>query len=101
MCKGWYHHWVSGATLNDQLWHQTLVMDCVLESLRSSKQGPNDMMMWNLLRCGIVDTSVVDKPWDGSTQSIRYLAILVGQLWGLLAGERSRVSPHPSFLSLD
>ena len=31
---------------------------------------------------------------------MRYLAILVGQLWGLLAGERTRVSPHPLFLSL-
>ena len=31
---------------------------------------------------------------------MRYLAILVGQLWGLLAGERTRVSPHLSFLLL-
>ena len=67
MCEGWYHHWVSGATLNDQLWHQSLVMDCVLELLCGSEQGPNDAMMWTLLRRGIVDASVVDKPWDGST----------------------------------
>ena len=31
---------------------------------------------------------------------MRYLAILVGCLWGLLAGERTRVSPHPLFLFL-
>ena len=67
MHEGWYHHWVPGAMLDDQLWHQSLVMDCVLESLCGSKQGLNDVMMWTLLRCGVVDASVVDKPWDGST----------------------------------
>ena len=33
MREGWYHHWVSGVMLDDQLWHQTLVMDHVLELL--------------------------------------------------------------------
>ena len=73
-------------------------MDCVLESLCGSEQGPNDAMMWTLLCCGIMDVSIVDKLWNWSTQSIRYLAMLVGCLWGLLAGERTRVSLHPLFL---
>ena len=73
-------------------------MDRVLESLRGSEQGPNDAMMWTLLRWGIIDADVVDKPWNGSTRSMRYSAVLVGRLWGLLAGERTRVSLHPSFL---
>ena len=81
--------------LDNQLWHQMLVMDHILKSLQGSKQGPNNMMMWMLLCC-----SVVDKPWDRSTWSMRYSAVLVGQLWGLLAGERTRVSPHLSFLFL-
>ena len=84
--------------LNDQLWHQSLVMDHVLELLCSSKQGPNNTMMWTLLHCGVIDADVVDKPWDGSSRSMRYSAVLVGRLWGLLAGERTRVSPHSSFL---
>ena len=92
MHDNWYHHWVAGATLDDQLWHQALVMDRVLESLRGSEQGPNDAMMWTLLRQGVVDTDSVDKPWNRSTRSMRYSAILVGRLWGLLAGERTRVS---------
>ena len=83
--------------LNDQLWHQALVMDCVPESLCGSEQGPNNTMMWMLLHRGIIDTSVVDKPWNGSTWSMQYLAVLVGRLWGLLAGERTQVSLHPSF----
>ena len=97
MREGWYHHWVSGATLDDQLWHQSLVMDWVLELLHGSEQGPNDAMMWTLLCWGIIDASIVDKPWNGSTQSMRYLAVLVGRLWGLLAGERTRVSLYSLF----
>ena len=99
MCDNWYHHWVAGATLDDQLWHQALVMDRVLESLRGSEQGPNDAMMRMLLCRGVIDADVVDKPWSGSTQSMRYLAVLVGRLWGLLAGERTRVGLHSSFQS--
>ena len=97
MHDNWYHHWVAGAMLDDQLWHQALVMDYALESLCGSEQGPNDAMMWTLLHQGIIDASVVDKPWSGSTQSMRYSAMLVGRLWGLLARERTRVSLHPSF----
>ena len=99
MRDNWYHHWVAGATLDDQLWHQALVMDRVLESLRGSEQGPNDAMMWTLLRCGVINADVVDKPWNGSTRSMRYSAVLVGRLWGLLAGERTRVGLHSSFQS--
>ena len=96
MRDNWYHHWVAGAMLDDQLWHQALVMDRVLESLHGSEQGPNDAMMWTLCQ-GIINANVVDKPWNGSTRSMRYSAMLVGRLWGLLAGERTRVSLHSSF----
>ena len=72
-------------------------MDRVLESLQGSEQGPNDAMMWTLLRQGVIDADSVDKPWNGSTWSMRYSAVLVGRLWGLLAGEGTRVSLHPSF----
>ena len=47
------------------------------------------MMMWTLLRHGIIDASIVDKLWNGSTRSMRYLAVLVGRLWGLLVRERT------------
>ena len=78
MRDNWYHHWVAGGSLDDQLWHQALVMDHVLESLRGSEQGLNDAMMWTLLCHGIIDADAVDKPWSGSTRSMRYLAVLVG-----------------------
>ena len=101
MRDNWYHHWVAGALLDDQLWHQTLVMDRVLELLHGSEQGPNDAMMWTLLRRRVIDANSVDKPWSGLTWSMRYSAVLVGRLWGLLAGERTRVSLHPLFCWLD
>ena len=63
MRDNWYHHWVVGAMLDNQLWHQALVMDCVLESLQGSEQGPNDVMMWTLLRRGVINADSVDKPW--------------------------------------
>ena len=69
---------VARATLDNQLWHQVLVMDCMLELLCDSEQGLNDVMMWMLLCRGVIDASIVDKPWNGSTQSMRYLAVLVG-----------------------
>ena len=99
MRDNWYHHWVAGEMLDNQLWHQALVMDRVLESLRGSKQGPNNTLMWTLLCQGIINAHVMDKPWNGSTQSMRYSAVLMGRLWGLLAGERTRVSLHSLFQS--
>ena len=66
MENGWYRHWVSGALLNNQLWYQSLVINCVLESLCGSKQSSNDSMMWMLLCHGVIDASGEDSPWDGS-----------------------------------
>ena len=74
-------------------------MDHVLEPLQGSEQNSNDTMMWMLLQCGIIDVCSKDSPWDGLMRSMRYLAMLVGHLWGLLAGERTRVSPHLLFLN--
>ena len=74
-------------------------MDCILESLWGSKQNTNNAMMWTLLQCGVINVCGEHSPWDGSMRSMRYLVVLVGHFWGLLAGERTRVSPHPSFLN--
>ena len=76
-----------------------MVMDCVLELLWGSEQNTNDAMMWTLLQHGVIDACSEDSLWDGSTRSMRYLAVLVSHLWGLLVGERTRVSPHPLFLN--
>ena len=82
--------------LDNRLWHQALVMDCILELLCGSEQGPNNAMMWTLLHRGIIDMSVVNKPWNRSMQSMRYSVMLVGHLWDLLAGECQGVTPSNS-----
>ena len=67
--------------LDDQLWHQALVMDCILESLRGSEQGPNNAMMWTLLRRGIVDADTVDCQGHSTlTLPVYYSAPSQGQL---------------------
>lgn len=48
------------------MWHQALVIDRVLESLRGKEHGSSDALMWELLQRGILDMNVEDKPWDGS-----------------------------------
>ena len=54
-------------------------------------RGPRERnwVVGSQILTGIIDGSVVDKPWNGSTQSMRYSAMLVGRLWGLLARERT------------
>ena len=94
----WYHHWVVGASLDNQLWHQMMVMDHILESLWGSEQNTNGTMMWTLLQHGVINVCGEGGLWDGLMRSMRYSAMLVGRLWGLLAGERTRVSPHPLLL---
>ena len=69
MHDNWYHHWVAGATLDNQLWHQALVMDWVLELLRSLEQGLNDVMMWMLLCRSIVDAVMGAGLWSASPLS--------------------------------
>lgn len=92
MNEGWYDHWVAGAMIDDQLWHQALVMDHVLESLQGQDHGTNNVLMWTLLRRGIIDMSGEDSPWNSSTRSMCYLVALSCHLWGLLASERTWVS---------
>ena len=62
MENNWYSYWVPGATIDDQMWHQSLVVDRVLESLRGSRPGPNDDMMWTLIQRGILDMDSDDTP---------------------------------------
>ena len=99
MNDGWCNHWVPRATINDQLWHQALVVDYVLESLRGSKQRSNNVMMWTLLQQGVLDLSGEDHLYNSAICSIWYSAALGCHLWGLLASECTRVSLHILFLS--
>src|ERR1700753_765765 len=51
----------------------------------------NDVAIQNMIRLGLYDWTAEDRPWDGSTRSMRYAAVVSDCLWELLRLERQRV----------
>src|ERR1700753_4468125 len=51
----------------------------------------NDVAVQNMICLGLYDWTAEDRPWDGSTRSIRYAAVVSDRLWELLRLERQRV----------
>ena len=51
----------------------------------------NDVTVQNMIRLGLYDWTAEDRPWDGSTRSMRYAAVMSDHLWELLRLERQRV----------
>ena len=51
----------------------------------------NDVAVQNMIRLGLYDWTAEDHPWDGSTRSMRYAAVISDCLWELLRLERQRV----------
>src|ERR1700753_2577474 len=51
----------------------------------------NDIAVQNMIRLGIYNWTAEDRPWDGSTRSMRYAAVVSNRLWQLLRLERQRV----------
>src|SRR6201992_1107627 len=50
----------------------------------------NDIAVQNIIHLGIYDWTAEDRPWDGSTRSMRYAAVISDRLWELLCLERQR-----------
>ena len=59
----------------------------------------NERLLWSLLTRGIYDHAPEDRPWDASTRSMRYSAIMGDRLWAMWESERDRVR-IPSFPQL-
>ena len=51
----------------------------------------NDVAVQNMIRLGLYNWTAEDCPWDGSTRSMRYAAVVSDRLWELLRLERQRV----------
>src|ERR1700753_1010509 len=51
----------------------------------------NDVAVQNMIRLGLYDWTAEDRPWNGSTRSMRYPAVVSDRLWELLRLERQRV----------
>src|ERR1700759_5022177 len=51
----------------------------------------NDVAVQNMIRRALDDWDAEDRPWDGTTRSMRYAAVVSDRLWELLCLERQRV----------
>src|ERR1700753_3525244 len=51
----------------------------------------NDVAVRNVICLGLYGWTPEDRPWDGSTRSMRYAAVVSDRLWELLRLERPRV----------
>ena len=51
----------------------------------------NNVAVQNMIRLGLYDWTAEDRPWDGSTRSMRYAAVVSVRLWELLPLEQQRV----------
>src|ERR1700759_4449704 len=58
--------------------------------IRCSKlmSNANNIAIQNILHLGLYDWTPENCPWDGSTRSMRYAAVLSNHLWELLCLEQ-------------
>ena len=60
----------------------------------------NDTALYHLINVGVRDMDAVDKPWDASTRSMRYVACLGDRLWTMITREQNRVCVFCFFVLL-
>jgi len=53
--------------------------------------------MYLLLEGGLFDARVQDKPWDTSTQLMRYTVVMGDHLWSMYKTERAQVGVSYKF----
>ena len=79
-------------SVDDLVYHRSLVafhknqLDC-----RADDMPLNDTALYHLINVGVRDMDAIDKPWDASTRSMRYVACLGDRLWTMVTREQNRV----------
>ena len=58
---------------------------------RADDMPLNDTALYHLINVGVRDMDAIDKPWDASTCSMRYVACLGDRLWTMITREQNRV----------
>ena len=77
---------------NDQVFKGGLVAYTCNQKDRVSLTMPhNDRALWHLINLGVRDMPLMDKPWDASTRSMRFVTSLADHLWVMLDQEHARV----------
>jgi len=101
---------LSGLSLDDQLWHQSLATYCrhqEVERATGARVSPDwagvqrtddDQVLLKLLERGVTDQSAFDRPFDALTHSMCFAAVIGDHLWSLLERERLRVRNHLTFV---
>ena len=51
----------------------------------------NDVVQYCLLNVGGWDMDTVDKPWDASTHSMRFMTCVGDRLWAMITREQKKV----------
>ena len=103
--------WLSGLSLDDQLWHQSLVAYHHHQEVKRAtgaraspdwagvQQTDVDQVLLKLLERGITNQSAFDRPFDVSMCSIHFVAVMGDCLWLLLERERLQVRNHSTFVN--
>ena len=77
---------------DDQVFKGGLIAYTRNQKDRASLSMPhNNRALWHLINLGAQDMSLVDKPWDASTRSMRFATSLADRLWAMLDREHTRV----------
>ena len=59
--------------MDDYLWVQALFSHEELERLRGQEpNNPHQRFLWRIIRIGVINPEVADKPMDASTRSMRH-----------------------------
>ena len=79
-------------TVNNQTWIGGIAGLHNLEQRRNEDMPTSDQLLFHQLRLGLIDPRPgYDNPKDPATRAMRYLALLVEQMWTMVDRERARV----------
>ena len=87
-----HNDWPVGLVLDDQLWYQAIQSSCSQEHRQNTSLVQNDRDLWRLLKIGLEDPQVEDRPMDASIRAMRFAAILGDRIQSNVERERARVS---------
>ena len=78
--------------MDDLVYHGSLVAFHKNQLDHRAEDMPlNDVALYHLLNIGGWDMDAINKPWDTSTHSMRFVTCLGDRLWTMIAREQNRV----------
>ena len=88
-------------SVDDLVYHGSLVAFHKNQLDRRANDMPlNNTALYHLINVGVHDMDTIDKLWDASTHSMRYVACLGDRLWTMVTREQNRVCVFYFFVLL-